>query len=239
MWTLIALSLLGLSADVEATTLAGAQSQGALAALGADGVLLKTAAGEQKIALTDLLSLKPQLAPTEIDKSKPSVWISLVDDSRLLGTSFVSMAGMARLTLVGGESLDIPTRSIRWVRFQDQETELAKQFQLARQWQEILASQPQGDVIVVRKATQSDESAEEGKPARTMLALDQLEGVLGDVSEEKVGFTYEEQQIPVARMKVEGILYFHPAGRELPEPLCRLDDASGNRWQVKSVALAG
>ncbi len=240
MWYAVALSLLGLGVDVEAVTLSGERAAGSLSAVTADGLVLRTDNGEARVAANELLTIKHVPPPGSENQEKPRVWIELIDDSKLFGLSYTSANGTAKFTLLGGETLDIPTRSIRSVRFQEQDSEMARQFQLAKQWREILSSEPHGDLIIIRKVNESEAEDGEGEvKVRMSLALDQLEGVLGDISAEKVAFEYENQQIPVARTKVEGIRYFHPAGRELPDPLCRCDDVYGNQWNLKSVTLVG
>lgn len=235
MWTLVALCLLTAGPEVQISTLTGAREQGELTSLTTSAVTVNTSSGPRTIAAADLLSLTPVSAPETKTESQPSVWIELIDGSQLLATSYTVAAGKASVTLLGGETIEIPTRSIRYVRLQDHQSELARSSQLAKQWRDILSGDATGDLIVVRKVAMAEESA--AAPANA--SLDQLEGVLGDVSEEKVQFTYDEQQIPVARTKVEGVVYFHPAGRELPDPLCILHDAAGSKWNVKTLALEG
>jgi hypothetical protein len=234
MWILLTTTLLlAASPEVTVTTLAGERVSGALAKFDTDGATIETASGSRTWSAADLLSLSVK-GTAAFAENTSSAWLELIDGSQLLATDFVVAKGIARVTLVGGESLDIPTRSLRAVRLKEQESEVAKASQLARQWQDIVSTQPTGDTIVVRKLA----AAREGMAEPATAALDQLEGVLADVTDEKVFFTFDEQTIPVDRAKVEGIAYFHPTGRELPEPLCRLDDVAGNRWNVKSLALA-
>ncbi|HTN75641.1 MAG TPA: NPCBM/NEW2 domain-containing protein [Pirellulaceae bacterium] len=239
MWTIVAISLLGWGADVQVSTLAGAQATGALQQLNTQGVVIQSANGEQTFAANELLSIQPKSIAKRSDSTKPTVWIELIDGSRLLATQFTATGGLARAALLGGETVEIPTRSIHSVRFKAHDSELALAANLPKQWQEILASEATGDLIVIRKVAATDEEEEKPAPAKASAALDQLEGVVGDVTEEKVLFTYDDQQIPVARAKVEGVVYFHAAGRELPDPLCRVDDVTGSRWNVKSLTLSG
>lgn len=237
MWMILTICLLAAPPEVQVSTLAGAQASGALVSMDSNQAIVRTTAGEERFEAGDLLAIKiPSALPG--DKIPPAVWIELVDGSLVLATHYTTTGGLARAQLLSGESIDIPTRSIRSVRLQSHDSELARQSQLAKQWRDILATEPTSDVIIVRKVTTSE--TEDGTPGKpTSAALDELTGVLGDVTDDKVQFTYEDQQIPVARTKVEGIVYFHPSGRELPEPLCRLDDVSGSRWNVKLVALSG
>lgn len=227
------LTTLAISAgpEVQLTTLAGEQVKGALAGLTSDAVTIATASGERKLAATELLAIQPAAAPSKAS-SPASVWIELIDGTTLLGTQYQVTKGIAQVTLVSGERVDVPTRSLQNVRLQSHDSAPAKASQLARQWQEITTAKHSGDVLVVRKLRSGEDETTQ------TATLDLLEGVLGEVTDEKVHFTFEDQTIPVDRAKVEGVLYFHPSGRELPEPVCRVADAAGSTWNVKSLVLA-
>jgi hypothetical protein len=82
MWILLATSLLIASADVEVTTLAGARTSGPLVRLTSDEAVLGSAAGEVRFAAADLLAIK-LVTPASVDRTAPTVWIDLIDDSRL------------------------------------------------------------------------------------------------------------------------------------------------------------
>jgi hypothetical protein len=234
MWIVLATSLLLAAPEDRITTLAGEELSGQLVAITADHVTVNFAGAEKRFASGDLLSLQP-IAPTKVEnKAQPLVWIELIDGSQLLAASYTVAAGNARASLVGGESVEIPTRSIRAVRLKEHDSDVARTSQLPRQWQEALATKSAGDVIVIRKLTPADAPAD-----KQTAALDQLEGVLGEITADKVNFTFDGNSIPVDRAKVEGVVYFHPSGRELPDPLCRLDDDAGSKWNLKSLSLAG
>jgi hypothetical protein len=227
MW-IAALTALLLAAPpaVEVTTLTGAQSRGPLAKLSLDAVEIQ---GQKPVPSAELLAVKSTTPPKAISE-KPLVWIELIDGSRLVATQFTVAKTSATAKLVGGESVEVPTRSIHSVRIKDHDNDLARAAQLPKQWRELAEGKLTSDTIVIRKMITEDDG-------RMVTNLDQLEGVLGDVTDDKVHFTYDGQALPVDRAKVEGLLYFHPAGRELPLPLCRVDDAAGSRWNAKSVAL--
>lgn len=238
MWIALTTTLLlAAASDVSLTTLAGDQATGQLVRLDSDGAALKTAAGERSWEARDLLSLKPATAPQSQAAKAATVWIELIDGSELLATEYLVTKGLAKVTLLGGESVDIPTRSLHAVRLKEHSSDLARSSQLPRQWREIVEAQPAGDVIIIRKLSATEDDADKEGPMTA--ALDQLEGVLGDVTGDKVHFTFDGQAIPVDRAKVEGVVYFHPAGRELPDPLCRILDVAGSRWNAKSLTLAG
>jgi hypothetical protein len=120
---------------------------------------------------------------------------------------------------VGAAQIELPTKSIHWVRFLADD----RGDKLAREWLQIAGGKAASDLLVVRKQG----------------ALDYLEGVLGDVDDEVVHFELDKEAIPVKRPKVEGLIYYHAAGGDLPEALAEGVDRGGSRFQVQSIALAG
>lgn len=196
-------------------TTSGESFAGALVEFSAQEIVLETASGRQAAATDNLLAITsetPPAAPAE----NPSVWIELVDGSVLMAASYEVAEGQAKIKTLAGEQATLPTRDIASVRFNSQTPELAEQ------WAEIVAAKHAGDVIVIRKKE----------------ALDYQSGVAGDTSAEKVQFTLDGETLSVKRSRIEGLVYFHPAGRELAESVCRLTDASGARFEVQSARLA-
>lgn len=234
MWAILTTTLLlAAGPDVSATTLSGRQIAGQLVALSVESAQLQTGNGPITVASSELLSLKPSDAASATTSS-PRVWIELIDGSTVVAKECLVAKGVARVTLLDDTAIETSTRSLRSVRLQSHDSDLARRSQLAKQWQEAHGAKASADLIVIRKL-----SGEAGDDEKSTAVLDQLEGTLGDVTEDKVHFTYEEQSIPVDRAKVEGLLYFHAAGRQLPDPLCRIVDSAGSTWNVKSIGLLG
>jgi len=69
-------------------------------------------------------------------------------------------------------------------------------------------------------------------------ALDYHKGVLRDVSPGTVEFVLDGELLPVKRAKVYGLIYYHPPGDPLPEPLCQVSDVGGSQWSVQTLKLA-
>ena len=68
--------------------------------------------------------------------------------------------------------------------------------------------------------------------------LDYHKGMLHDVTEDAVRFDLDGEVLPVKRSKVYGFAYHHGAPAELPPAICRITDAAGSLWPVRSLALA-
>jgi hypothetical protein len=196
--------------------LSGASQTGPLVELNGRQVVLEADGKRQSFVMGDLLALVARPA-TDPSLSTASIYVELIDGSRLLADSYRVKDRSAEVD-VGSRTVTLATRNISTVRFHPPAAALNDQ------WREIVEGDNLGDVIVLR---------------RSETALDQLEGIFHDVTNETVEFEYDEQRIPVKRTKLEGMVYYHPVGRELPEPVCVVDETGGTRWSARSVELDG
>ena len=201
---------------VEVETTDGGVVAGGLVELGAGGIKLATDRGPVSLEIAKLTGISPKGGP-EGAGPPPGAWVELVDGSSLVGSTYTATEGRARLTLPGGEALDIPTQDVKWVRFQSP-TEA-----VSSQWSRIVGSELKSDVLVVKTAE----------------TIDYHKGVLRDVTAEVVRFELDGEVLPIKRAKVYGLAYYHPAGRELPQALGTLSEASGATWSVQTIALVG
>jgi hypothetical protein len=201
---------------VEVETTDGGVVAGGLVELGAGGIKLATDRGPVSLEIAKLTGISPKGVP-EGAGPPPGAWVELVDGSSLVGSAYTATEGRARLTLPGGEALDIPTQDVKWVRFQSP-TEA-----VSSQWSRIVGSELKSDVLVVKTAE----------------TIDYHKGVLRDVTAEVVRFELDGEVLPIKRAKVYGLAYYHPAGRELPQTLGTLSEASGATWSVQTIALVG
>jgi len=175
-------------------------------------VTLQTAAGQVSLEIGKVAAVSPKAAAPPAQQ--PAVWVELVDGSLLVGQDYTVGKGQARITTPEG-TLELPTRDVASVRLQP-ETDAT-----APQWARIVEGKIDADLIVVR----SDQS------------LDYHKGVLHDVTGQIVQFGLDGEVLPVKRPKVYGVVYRHPAGRDLPEARCRLSDTAGSQWLVRSIVL--
>ncbi|MHB1035903.1 MAG: NPCBM/NEW2 domain-containing protein [Pirellulales bacterium] len=200
--------------EFEVRALDGRAVAGSLAELTSERVSVVSPQGKVSLVAKDLLDLAPKTKPAP-PSAKPGAWIELVDGSSLVAVDYVAEKDRARIALVGGESLAVPTAAVASVRFRPPGPDAAR-------WSEILKANTPGDHLVVRRGE----------------ALDDMVGVLKDVDAKSVRFELDGEVIPVPRAKVEGLVYYHPPGKELPAAACQVTDAAGSRLQAKAVTLA-
>ena len=218
-------------AEVTVEPLEGKPLHGQLSELSSVRLVLETPTGAQTLQPKQLQSVQFGGIP---NSQRPQVWVDLVDASLLPGRSFQSSEGKANLELLSGEKVEFPSRSIRSLRFQAQTPEIAAQ------WDAMLTAGATGDLVVLRK-TGARQVEEEGKEPKTVTetVLDQLEGTILEVSPAGAKFDFDGDKIDVKREKMEGIIFFQPAKRQLPSPVCRLRALDGSVWSVRTLELKG
>jgi hypothetical protein len=180
-------------------------------------VTIATGTDRGSIPLSQVLRLVPlERAAAKGDTAK--VWIELTDGSRLHATSYGESAGTAVVGLCRGDQIEIPARSVRWVRLNPPRDAIDPQ------WDKMVSRPASVDVVVVRRDGSS---------------LDYVEGALGRVTEETVEFTLEGEAIEVPRSRLEGLVYYVPQRQERTAVICQVRDGYGNCWAAARVELSG
>jgi len=210
---------LAVGPTVEVTTVDGVKTAGVLSELSAEQVVLETGDGPRTFAQTEILLLASIAEPSDAQPggAKAKVWVELTDGSKLTGVSYTAAKGKARLGTGQEDAIDLPLSAVRWVRFSQPDD------QADAAWSAHADGGLTADLIAVRKKTN----------------VDFLEGVIGDVTDDSVTFELDGDKIPVKRAKIDGLVYFHQAGGELPESASVLEDAAGWRLSLKSVKQNG
>jgi len=146
----------------------------------------------------------------------PAAWITLVDDSVLLAKAYTVNGTQARVTLLAGDEIEVPTRAIDNVRFREHSGALVEQ------WTDIAKTDRGGDLIVIRKND----------------ALDFLSGVLRDVTEDTVQFELDGEVHRIKRTKADG-LFFHASGRAaVVDAPALVTDVAGSQLRAATMSLA-
>lgn len=210
--------ILGTGVDVHVRPLTGPTFQARWVGVDGDAVLIQQEGQPERLPWSRLWEITP-VAQAESAGSLMTVWIELIDGSKLLADRYRVADGVAQIRLIGGPELEVRTRSIRSVRFRDHSASP----DLARQWQEIVSGRHAGDVVVIRRQE----------------SLDFLEGALANVSDDVVLFDLDGETIEANRQRLDGLLYYHPLARQLPPRVCQLIDVTGARWMAQSFELDG
>ena len=211
---LLAVMLTAAAPELEVRTSDGRTMVGLIVELDSEKVTLRTADGPVSVGIDKLMTISAKQKP-DSSVSDPGAWIELTDGSSLVVQEFTVADGRARITIAENQVIEAPVAVIATVRLAAQSEDVATE------WTRLVNMDFDGDILVVRK----DQT------------IDYHKGLLGDVTEKVVQFDLDGQLLPIKRPKVHGLIYHRPAGGQLPEAICRITDASGSRWPVRSMAM--
>ncbi|MFH5804089.1 NPCBM/NEW2 domain-containing protein [Alienimonas sp. DA493] len=185
--------------QAEATLLDGPVVAGALVGLADDRVRLSTEDGERVLSFGDLAELR--FSPSENAPSTPELAVRLVDGSSLPVSTVAIADGRLRADVPGLGTVSLPGNVVRALRFRP----LAGAD--AERWEELATSNPEGDLVVVRRGER----------------LDKLEGSVGGVGEETVPFLLNGSEVPLPRGRANfvGIVFGRAAVDAKPVAIVR------------------
>ena len=214
------------AAPVTATMVDGSTAVGEFRGWNANEVLLDTSAGQKRIGSDQLISLRwpPQI--TLVDPAAGPAGLAELTDGTLIPMSSLRIAGKAA-TLTLGESaaakddkektINVLAAQLAAVRFQRLDPSLEGQ------WKEIRQLKSANDLLVVLK--------KDGK------SLDYVEGVLGDITDEKVEFKLDGELNRVDRAKVAGVIYSRQERQSSADSRMVLQGRSGLRVSAAKIEL--
>lgn len=246
--------------DFQLQTADGETHYGRLVEVSTDHVSLDTEQGKVSVPLENLADVTPvaDIAPAAaIAAAKATLWVELVDGSRLAATGYRVTKGRATITLVDDQSAQLPTSAIRAVRFlpataaKTSASEATADQADTDRTPEDEAPQdpaPMPPTAAAPPPNASHEAADWARIVETDTAadlivvrkkesLDYQAGVLGDVTDTIVGFKLDDEKIDVKRTKVAGLVYYHAAGKKLPASHGQVLDEAGSRLEIAEVSL--
>ncbi len=208
--------------DLQSITLGdGQEFQGQLVAV-ADGMVSMEISGELRAFPLESVR-RIRFAGTITGDTRP-IETRLVDGSLIRLEALAvrdGVAGLSELAVPSGKPIThrVQTRDIDYlglIRHEDQG--LASQFDAIRSDENRT-----GDRLVFARESQ----------------LDYVEGVIGDITDESIGFHTGDREVEAQRSRISGVVYFHPAGRQLADPVARVSNTSGSRLNLYSLSRDG
>jgi hypothetical protein len=208
--------------DVLAVRLDGTSIAGKLRAWTDDAIAISTETGEQQIATKQLVSLRSQSATATSPAQNTSPSIELIDGTILPVKTIRVAQSQATVTLAlpiesSEQSLMMPTARLSVVQLRRLEADLATQ------WEELRRQNLTSDVLAVIKKN--------GK------SIDYAEGVIGDITDDKIDFKLEGETQRVDRSKTAGVVYYRPDRRMKEESRAIIRGRSGVRASAAHVEL--
>ncbi len=156
--------------------------------------------------------------PQSVKESVSPFTIRLVDGSTIHVSSFELTNQLLVLGLGPATSIQVKTRNVQSIRLSKHSDDLESQ------WNDLSSTPPNsGDGLIVKRSDR----------------LEMIEGVVGNIDQERIEFTLNDQQARIKRSKVDGIVFYHAVGRELVEPTCKLNLGNSSTLTLRSAVLDG
>jgi NPCBM/NEW2 domain len=211
-----------MAAEVTATRLDGTTVVGELRAWNESHVVISSQSGEAQIATEQLVSLRFSTSPaTASSKSSATGNAELNDATMIPISSFTVASRMATLkrgsATKSDDALELPIAQVAVVQFQAFDENLTKQ------WDEIRRLKSASDILVLKL---------DGK------SLDYVEGVVGDIGDDKLDFKFDGETNRVDRAKVAGVIYFRPERPKTVNSHFVVQSRIGLRANAAKVELA-
>lgn len=200
-------SSFGQSVNVTLNTSGGETFEGSILSIDLDWIKFQTAEGTLELEIDKVNSI--ETGNQSITPSKISTTIELIDGSSFNGEEFSITAGNFSTQLKCGIELAANTRDIEALRFKTYKGNL----ELTRQFRNIESDDSrEGDTIIFNRNGE----------------LSSVEGIVGDFAGDKLEFSVSDRTARVSLEKMDAVLFYHAAGRELAQPACEilLTDAS-------------
>jgi hypothetical protein len=210
----LAILLTTATPSFEAATLDGRTVVGPIVELTPQRLTIAAKSGRVSIPTAKLLTVVPKENPAAA--GVPGVVVQLADGSVIQGQQYAADGSRARITLAGGQIVEAPAGMVQTVLFGSLQSAESK-----LDWLRLTQMKTDADLLIVRSGG----------------GLDYQKGILHEVTEDVVRFDLDGSVIPAKRAKVFGLAYHHGAGAELPPAICRITDAAGSLWLVRSLSL--
>lgn len=214
-WPALLILIAAAAPPVEVSTLNGDQHVGTLEKLTADEAILKTPSGSNRLAATELLSVRVP-SVTTVPATVSMFELVLTDSTLLRVSKFQTTSTEAIVSHPQLGDLKLPLATVQSIRFS------APDSKVDGAWKQLLSRSSKKDQVAVRKNE----------------VLDHLDGVIGSIDEMTIKFQLDGDDIPVKRERVFGLIY---AKRETPpsKTTASIDLATGDRLAARSVSWDG
>lgn len=199
----------------EVSTLKGEQHSGRLVRLDPTEAVLRVGERELRVPVRELLDVR-FVSPEKATTPEHPIAVRLADDSQLIATQVTSDRGEATLTHPQLGTLRVPTKALQSIRLASGDGGLEGK------WNQLFGRDSRKDLLVIRKGD----------------VLDHLDGVIGTITPETVSFLIEEDEVPVKREKVFGLIYYRRDAQSI-RPAARVEFGDGESLQARSVMFDG
>ncbi|QDV18036.1 NPCBM/NEW2 domain protein [Gimesia panareensis] len=207
--------MLSASPGVEVTSLTGTTVSGQLQSINQGAIQLKQGQGDQQYPLAGVLNVRFPQNRFQRTLESP-LMVRLADGSRFPVQDLKSTEQQTSLQGEQTGALTVPTKAVTSVRFGTLNSDLQKS------WDKLLNSKHSKDLLVVQKEN----------------VLDYIDGVVGNITKDRIQFFAGEDEVAVNRQRVFGIIYFRPPAAETT-PFCSIKLTDEGLLQATNISYNG
>lgn len=207
--------LLAASPGVEVTSLTGKTVTGQLQSLNKGAIQLKQGEQDKQFPLAGVLNVRFPQHRFQRTLESP-LMVRLADGSRF---PIQNVKSTERETTLQGDQtgvLTVPTKAVTSIRFGSLNSDIQKS------WDKLLNGKHSKDLLVVQKEN----------------VLDYIDGVVGNITADRIQFFAGEDEVAVNRQRVFGIIYFRPPADETT-PFCSIKLTGDGTLQASAIAFNG
>lgn len=199
---------------VNVVTLDGKTRQGTLAELTAEHIAVSAKGKTVRLPVRELMEVSFPPAQTPPKTAPAPYAVTLTDGTQILCTQIVLKGNTAEIQSPAFGTLKLPRAALAHIRLAPAEAALSGK------WQELCQRKLRKDYVVVNRKT----------------TLDFLSVVVGEISPEKVSFSFAGMQSSLPRKPpLYGVIFARTAAENKPV-FCRVELADGNAVQVSALS---
>ena len=189
------------ASSVELKTTAGEITHGNIAVIETDSITIQSESDERTFSFEQIDSI--DFGNTSQTPPESTTLIELIDGSTIQAKTPAKKSGTLNAMFQCGVQQAVQVNFVKSSRFKTYDNDL----ELSKQWREILEDDSlESDAIVVNRSG----------------ALSVVEGLVGDIDSENITFSIGDRTAEVALTKLDAILFFRAANRELAKPVCEI-----------------
>ena len=148
-------------------------------------------------------------------ESKEQIIVHLIDGSKIVAHQWSLMDQVCSID----QRASIQVRNIQAIQLKSYGSADQR-----KEWAAMAAVPPKGgDALVIERGER----------------FETLEGVVGNIVDGRVAFKLDDRAADISLSKIEGIVFYHAAGRELVDPLAQLKLIDGSSLMVRKIESWG
>ena len=191
---------------------------GQLIAVTGNQIVVSDNGSDTSISFDQTETMRFDNPPVDADVISNAARVRLIDGSRLRVSRFLKQDTLIEILLVDGSAITLRPRNVDFFRQRDNDGPTDEKFAAVIVGGDGEVKVASDGVVVLRSGQ-----------------LQVIEGRIGDVTDDAVNFTVDDQTAEVKRERLDGFFFYHAAGRTIETPACELELVGGSTIAARSL----